>query len=252
MRYVAVLSAILTTSTFGYAQSRVDRVPEPALDPTIPLAPSPSDEIRDQPPTARAKPEIVDQAPEPASKLVVAGQADDTISRHFIISIGAGYAPAFGHLDSQTSLSNRVSGGGGYFLDVGYGVTRYVELELHSAFSIYGSATECPSCDGKSFDEVASLRYHLVQGVKFDPWLRTGLGVSTFQLHELQHSQTYVGLRWFELSIGGDWYFTRNLGVGPLIGLSLSSYLDHPAGAKASVSGTGFFGINVSFDSSGK
>jgi hypothetical protein len=252
MRYIAVISAILATTTLGYAQSKVDRVPDPALESTIPLAPSPSDEIRDQPPTNQAKPEIVDQPPEPSSRLVVSGRADDTVTHHFIISIGAGYAPVFGHLDSQTSLNNRVSGGAGYLLDIGYGVTRYVEIELHSALSLYGSATECPSCDGKLFDELVSLRYHLVQGVKFDPWLRTGLGISTFQLHELQTSQTYIGLHWFELSVGGDWYFTRNFGVGPVIGLSLSSYLNHPSGGRTSVSGTGFLGINVSFDSSGK
>lgn len=252
MRCVAVFLAVLATTTFSYAQSKVDHVPEPALEPTIPLTPSPSDAIRDQPPIEQAKPEIVDQPPEPASKLVVSGRADDTLTRHFIISVGVGYAPVFGHLDSQTSLTNRVSGGAGYFLDVGYGVTRNVELGLHSEFSLYGNAIECPHCDGKSFDEVASLRYHLVQGVKFDPWLRTGLGISTFQLHELQNSQTYVGVHWFELSIGGDWYFARNFGVGPLLGLSLSSYLDHPAGGKTSVSGRGFLGINVSFDASGK
>ncbi len=252
MRHIAVFSAILATSTFGYAQSKVDRVPDPATEATIPLAPSPSDEIRDQPPTDHAKPEIVDQPSEPGSKLVVTGPTNDTITRHFIMSIGAGYALAFGRLDSQTSLNNLISGGVSYFIDVGYGVTRNVELELHSALSLYGSATGCPSCEGKSFDEVASLRYHLVQGVKFDPWLRTGLGLSTFHLSERQNSQTYVGLHWFELTVGGDWYFTRNFGIGPVVGLSLSSYLDHPASANTSVSGTGFLGVNVSFDSPGK
>ncbi len=252
MRCLAVFSAILVTSTFGYAQSRVDHVPDPATEPTIPLTPSPSDEIRDQPPVGHAKPEIVDPPPEPSSKLVGTGPANDTITHHILVSIGAGYAPMFGHLDSRTPVRNHVSGGADYFLDVGYGLTRYVELELHSSFSLYGSAMECPSCDAKSFDELVSLRYHLVQGVKFDPWLRTGLGVSTFQLRELSDSQTYIGLHWFELSIGGDWYFAHNFGVGPLVGLSLSSYLDHPSGSKTSVSGKGFIGINLSFDSSGK
>ncbi len=176
----------------------------------------------------QAQPEIVGQPLEPSSRLVQTGTTEDTLTRHFLVSIGAGYNIVFGYLDSQTLLQNRVSTGFGFLLDVGYGITRYVEVGLNANYATFGNATECPNCKAQSFDAIGALRYHLVQGVRFDPWLRTGLGLSAFQLHENQASQTYVGLHWFELSIGGDWYFSRNFGIGPLLCISLSSYFDHP------------------------
>ena len=252
MRILVVASVISFFGTAAFAQSKVDQVPALAPAAEIPLGPTPSDDVRDQPPAARPPPEFVPEPKEPDSHLVVAGPVQDTISHRLLLSAGTGYTSAFGYLDSRTSLSNRLSGGAELFLNVGYGVTRYVEIELDASYAFLGSASECQSCSGKVYEAVGAIRYHLVQGVRFDPWVRTGLGLSAFQLKENQQTSNFLGLHWLELSIGGDWYFGHNFGFGPLLAMSLASYFDHPAGSNPSVAASWLAGINLTFDSAGK
>ena len=184
--------------------------------------------------------------------MLLAGPADDTISHRLLLSAGTGYTGMVGQLDSRTSLANRLAGGINVFLDVGYGVTRNVEIELNTSYASLGNAVECPSCTGKAYEAVAALRYHLVQGVRFDPWVRTGIGLSAFKLSENQTSATYLGLHWLELTLGGDWYFSRNFGIGPLLSMSFASYFDHPADSKVSIAAKWLAGVNLAFDSTGK
>jgi hypothetical protein len=227
-------------------------VPQPAPDSQIPLAPAPSDDIRDRPPVSHARPEIVQQFPEPNSKLLVVGPLTDTVSHHFFAVGSVGYASPTGSLDSQTSLRSRISAGPTFLFGIGYGVSRNVDIEVNAAYTSYGNTTECPDCEARVYDAIGAVRYHLVQGVRFDPWLCTGIGVSILELKELRDSRTYAGLRWFDLTIGGDWYATRNFGFGPFLGIALSTYLNPPAGDAESVSAKLAFGINLSFDTSGK
>lgn len=252
MQKFAVFSALMATSAFGQAQSKVDSVPQSTPNSAIPLVPAPSDDIRDVPPVPHAQPEIVQQSPEPSSKLILAGPITDTVTHHLLAIGGTGYAAPAGSLDSQTSLRSKVSGGPTVFVGVGYGVTRNVDAEAIATYTAYGNTTECPDCRAKAYDAIGAIRYHLVQGVRFDPWLRTGLGVSIVAFKETQDSRTYTGLRWFDLTIGGDWYATRNFGLGPFLGIALSSYLAHPAASATSVGAKLVLGVNLSFDASGK
>lgn len=252
MHKFALFSVLMATSTLGYAQSKVDRVPQPAPDSPIPLAPPPSDDIRDLPPIRHAQSGIVQQFPEPNSKLLIAGPLTDTVSHHFFAVGGVGYASPAGSVDSQTPLRSRVSAGPAFVLGIGYGVSRNIDIELNGAYTAYVNTTECPDCSAKMYDAIGAIRYHLVQGVRFDPWLCTGVGVSIVELKELRDSREYAGLRWFDLSIGGDWYATRNFGFGPFLGIALSTYLNHPTGGTSSVSAKLALGINLSFDTTGK
>ena len=252
MRTLVVLLVISFVSNTALAQSKVDQVPASSSATDVPLSPSPSDEVGNQPPAAHPLPEFVPEPKEPDSHLVPAGPADDTISRRLLLSVGTGYTSFFGHLDSRTSVPSRLSGGGQFFVDIGYGVSRYVELELDGSYAFLGNAAECSSCRGKVYEAVGAIRYHLVQGVRFDPWVRTGLGLSAFQLEQNQRTSHYLGLHWLELSLGGDWYFGRNFGFGPLLAISLASYLDHPSDSSTSVAARWLAGVNLTFDSVGK
>lgn len=169
MRAFVVFSAVAFVGGPAFAQSRADQVPVPAPAPGIPLNPQPSEDIRDQPPVARPTPELVPQPKEPESRLVPAERATDTISNRLLLSLDSGYTNTFGYLDSQTYLPSRLSGGIYAAAEIGYGITRYVEVGLNATYASFGSATECPSCTGKAYDVVGTIRYHLVQGVNLTP-----------------------------------------------------------------------------------
>jgi hypothetical protein len=149
-------------------------------------------------------------------------------------------------------LPDNLSGGVYAALNIGYGVTRNVEVALNATYASFGSATACPACTGRLYDVVGSIRYHLVQGVRFDPWVRTGLGLSDLQLRRRQQDSTYLGLHWLELTIGGDWYFSHNFAFGPLLSMSFATYFDHPTDRSPSVAGRWLAGINLAFDTVGK
>jgi hypothetical protein len=252
MRAFVVFSAVAFVAGPAFAQSRADQLPAPSPAPGIPIYPQPSEDTRDQPPVARPAAELIPQAKEPESRLVPAEPATDTISSRLLLSLDLGYTSTFGYLDSQTHLPSHLSGGIYTALDIGYGITRYVEVGLNATYASFGSATECPACTGKAYDVVGTIRYHLVQGVKFDPWVRTGLGFSAFQFKQGQQDSRYLGLHWLELTVGGDWYFGRNFGFGPLLSMSLASYLDHPTNRNPSVAARWLAGMNLAFDSLGK
>lgn len=252
MRRIVVLFGVIGTATIAHAQSRADQVPPSRPNVQLPLAPAPSDEETKQPAQAVPSPEIVASPAEPPSKLVPASIANDTLSRHLLLSAGISLTNAFGSLDSQTSLPGTVAAGYNLGVGVGYGLSRYVEGELRGSLSSFGSASECPSCSSRSYALTGAVRYHLVQGVRFDPWIRAGIGVSAFRLNEATGKRNYLGLQWLSATLGGDWYATRNFGFGPTLALALTSYFDHPRGANTSIAAQWLVGLNFTFDTTGK
>ena len=252
MRSRAVLFGLITSSAIAHAQSRADQEPQSRPDVQLPVAPAPSDEINDAPPRSYPQPDIVSPPPEPATKLVLPGAPTDTLSNHLLLSLRAGYVANFVNLDSATSLSARLAGGYGASIGVGYGLSRYVEVELEGGLAAFGAASDCAQCSGKSYDMIGAIRYHLVQGVRFDPWVRIGIGASLFRLEQGTSKRDYAGLQWLNASVGGDWYVTRNFGFGPMLTIGTTSYLSHPSDSSLSVAIKGLAGINLTFDTAGK
>src|SRR5262249_15156270 len=58
------------------------------------------------------------------------------------------------------------------------------------------------------------IRYHLVQGVRFDPWMASGLGYRTTTARYQHTSHDYSGFEWLRLQIGGDLYPWSAGGIG--------------------------------------
>jgi len=218
----------------------------------MPLAPPPSEETSDQPPHPHPAPEVVAPTPEPPSRLVLPGVADDTLSHHVLLNLSGGYANVFGSLDSQTPILDKVSGGYSLSIGAGYGLSRQIEIELNGSLTSLSSATGCPTCTAKSYGVLGAIRYHLVQGVRFDPWVRVGAGGSVFRLQPIYENHNYAGLQWFTGSVGGDWYISKHFALGPLVSLALTSYLDHPGTARTSIAAQWLIGANLAFDANGK
>ncbi len=252
MRSLVVIFAAIGTSAVAHAQSRADQVPPSRTEAPMPVSPIPSDATNDQPAHALPDPEIVPTPQEPASKLVLARPTDDTLSGHLLLGLGTSYSNVFGSLDSSTSLRSVVSGGFNLNIGVGYGLSRAVEAQLLGSFASFSSSTDCASCSAKSYALTAALNYHIVQGVRFDPWVRAGLGVSAFSLNGAPGKRDYVGLQWLNATIGGDWYLSRHFGLGPMLSIALTSYLDHPSDSRTSIAAQWVGGLNFTVDGTGK
>ena len=70
----------------------------------------------------------------------------------------------------------------------------------------------------------AFVSYHLVQGVRFDPWASAGLGYRITKLSTPAANIDYSGIEWLRLQVGGDWYPFDKIGFGPYLELDMGRY----------------------------
>ena len=89
-----------------------------------------------------------------------------------------------------------------------------------------------------------------VQGVRFDPWVSAGLGFR--ETHGANES--FTGIDWARLQVGGDWYATSQFGFGPLIELSLGTFVGSSGSNLETKAVDAHFviGGRIVFDSPGK
>lgn len=153
----------------------------------------------------------------------------DTLSGHFVVAGSASYALPFGDVSEDVSQRDRVGTGLGYGLDFGYGLSGHVAAGVYGQFLQLGDGNDCSDCDASSFAGGAFVRYHLAQGLRFDPWLSYGIGYRTQSSKFGGDTRTYSGLDWARVQIGGDWYALSQFGLGPLLELSAGSFFNRPS-----------------------
>ena len=144
--------------------------------------------------------------------------ARDTLSGHFVGAASGGVKWPFG------SHSNALGNGLGLNLDLGFGVGRSIVLGAWGEFDSYLAASNCLACSGKSFAGGPFLRYHIVQGTRFDPWGSIAVGVRSSSVEFGTSSAHHFGPELLKITLGGDWYPTSNLAFGPYVTLDLGTY----------------------------
>lgn len=202
--------------------------------------------------------DVDEDEPEPA--LIPA--APDTLAGHLQLSPAAIVVVPFGKLADGLSQSSALGPGLGLSLDAGIGVSRSVVLGVWGQFVRFGDGDNCPDCASTSLAGGAFIRYHLVQGVRFDPWLSAGVGFRTLSVGQTDNDfgtpgsggdSRFSGLDFLRFQIGGDWYPTRFLGFGPFVELTSGTYLSRP---EAAGDGAVYFqftaGLRLTFDVPGK
>ncbi|HEY6558220.1 MAG TPA: hypothetical protein VI072_13140 [Polyangiaceae bacterium] len=178
---------------------------------------------------------------EPEPPLIPA--APDSLGGHLQLSPGAMVMVPFGELADGVSQSSALAAGLGLSLDAGIGVSRSLVLGVWGQFVRFGDNGDCSDCSPTSLAAGAFIRYHLVQGVRFDPWLSAGVGFRTLgagspdfgtpdeTVSGNDDDARFSGLDFMRFQIGGDWYPTRFLGFGPFVELDSGTYLSRPEGA---------------------
>ncbi len=164
---------------------------EPSMAPSAtasrPTLPSPG-----KPPRPHAAKDEDDEA------LPEVAPARDTVGRHLAVGLNAGLIAPFGSLQRGAPQSDTMGPGLTAGGDITYGISRTVMLGVYADV---GLPEGMRSWSGDSVSTIAvgpMLRYHLVQGVRFDPWLGAGLGFRRTS----GRGTSVTGVDWVRLSIG--------------------------------------------------
>lgn len=173
----------------------------------------------------------------------------DLRSGHIQLSGSVAFVLPFGAVAEDTSQSARFGPGLGYQLDVGYGVSRSVVVGGWGQILMLSDGSACGDCAGTGYAGGLFARYHLVQGLRFDPWFSFGVGYRT-QSHDVSGvERTYSGLEWGRLQFGGDWYAIPQIGFGPYVELAAGTFFNRPDDEPgASVYWRFQAGLRVTFD----
>ena len=120
-----------------------------------------------------------DETDEPGPEPPLVAPAPDTLGGHVSISPSVGVAFPFANLETGAPQSDAMSKGWAFGLDAAYGVSRAVAVGAWGQYLRLGAPDSCSDCKTQSTAFGAFVRYHLVQGMRFDPWMGAGLGYRT-------------------------------------------------------------------------
>lgn len=190
-------------------------------------APEPKPEPEPEPAAAP------DADAEPEAPLIP--DAPDKLSGHFVLGAGAGFATQFGQLKSGTNATT-LGLGLNTVLDLGIGVGRHVTIGVFGEFAMY-PAKRCVDCDATSYGVGPFIRYHVVQGTRFDPWMLLAAGyrhysaegpmvVGSTELEPVKRS--FNGIEWAHLVLGADFYVFQNFAFGPWFEITGGSVVHEP------------------------
>jgi hypothetical protein len=219
---LALLCLPLLRAAAAYAQ-------EPAQPPPAPL--HEDDEERETPPI-------------PA--------ASDLLGGHPLLGVAGKLAVPFGELDTDRSFGGQVGLGYGVAGDLGIGLSRSVELGVWGDYVLYADDEDCRDCEVTSYGVGPYLRYHLVQGMRFDPFVSVGLGYRGLTISSDAGDSSEGSLAWLKLGLGGTWYALSQIGFGPYLDLELATLTDTPPGADPSVFANFGAGLRLQFDVRGR
>jgi len=158
--------------------------------------------------------------------------AADTLGGHIVVGGSAAFAVPWGDFQQGTTASD-LGPGYGFGLDLGYGLSRSVVVGIWGQYSLYAEGADCGNCTASSYAVGPFVRYHLVQGMRFDPWLLAGIGYRAMSIEPGNRpgigQGDYAGVEWIHFALGGDYYPVKNFGFGPLVEFDMGVFGKHPA-----------------------
>lgn len=179
--------------------------------------------------------------------------ASDTLSRHISASLSLAAGFSLGRLAEDLWYRDRVGAGLQVGADLGYGVSRQVVIGVAGSWLSAPGAGGCNDCSLSSVIVNPMVRYHLVQGLRLDPWVSIGVGYRFSNLEVDSVSSSFRGFEWLKLGVGGDWYALRSVGLGPFLSGSVGAFDQRPEGVgKSAVHWELACGLRVALDVPGR
>ncbi len=200
-------------------------------------------------PTLRAQPTLARTGDAEADQAAEVKPARDTLGRHFALGAMAGVFVPFGSFQSGASQSSLLDPGLVIGVDAGYGISRTVVLGAYGDFALPQATDACRECKVTSIAVGPMIRYHLVQGLRFDPWLSVGAGFRRTSTKTV----TFTGIDIARFELGGDWYPAPSFGFGPFMELGFGEYTGSSAAIQTHAVNAEFsVGLRIVFDAPGK
>jgi len=226
-------------------------LPATVLAQATPAAPAPAADARLDPDAPPTNVHVVDDA---EAKPPLVPRANDLLGAHVLVGAAVGPAWSLGSLGSNVATARGLGTGIGVGVDAGFGLSRNVVVGAWGNFVGYGNGDACSSCAGRSLAVGPFVRYHLLQGLRFDPWLSLGAGYRRINFeNDAGSRQKFSGVEWLNLQLGGDYYVLSGLGFGPYGSLALSSYNNRPSGSGSATVNTELsVGVRFLFDLPGR
>jgi hypothetical protein len=151
--------------------------------------------------------------------------ARDLLGGHVVLGAAVGAKWPFGALNDSQTQRSELGPGLALNLDLGVGLSRSVVFGAWGEFDEYSAPPQCSVCSSKSFAAGPFLRYHAVQGARFDPWAALGVGVRQTNIDNGGSStEHFFGAELLRLSLGADWYASSNVAIGPYVELNMGTY----------------------------
>lgn len=214
-----------------------------------------------EPTSSEASPDV--DAPPAAVHIVddserlppVVPRSRDLLSSHVLLGVSIGPTWSLGRLGSHLTAPRAFGPGAFVRADAGFGLSRYMSVGVWGGFAGYADGSECgKDCSGRAFAVGPFLRYHLSQGLRFNPWGAVGAAYrrTTFENAEGKR-QKFSGVEWLHVELGADYYVFSGLAFGPYGSLGLSSYAARPDSAgDARVNAELSVGLRLSVDLPGR
>jgi hypothetical protein len=166
--------------------------------------------------------------------------ASDTLGGHFVLGANIGFVAPWGDLDDGTSASDLATGTG-FGLDLGYGLSRSVVVGLWGQYATHPKSVDCGTdpdrdagCTASTYAVGPFVRYHIVQGTRFDPWMLAGLGYRGMSVKSASGTGNYAGVEWLRLALGGDYYPFGSFGFVPIVELDVGVFGSRPDESRSS------------------
>ncbi|MBM4363975.1 MAG: hypothetical protein FJ104_14945 [Deltaproteobacteria bacterium] len=171
----------------------------------------------------------------------------DTLDGHLVVALrGSLQAPV--QLGSRTDWANRAAAAPGVGVDLSFGISRHVALGVRASHAWLGDSSDHLEGGGLTGGGLL-LRYHLSQGVRFDPWLAASLGLLS---RAPSTGPSLILAEAIRFEMGGDWYATRGVGFGPVLAGALMAPLSGAVGEPRQLAGLAEFSVRLVVDRPGK
>jgi hypothetical protein len=196
-----------------------------------------------------AEPAAAEEPPESAVPF-----EQNLVAGHLQLSASASYALPFGRLSEEQSRTDRSRGGGLFSGEAAIGLDRFIFLGAYGEYGLYQAAKGCDDCSASSWGAGLQVAYHVVQGLRIDPWISYGVGYRQFTTHGAQPDPArYHSLEWMRLGLGTDWYVTSGFAVSPFALFGVATTLDAPSDESGGATDLRFqFGLRLLLDFPGR
>lgn len=178
---------------------------------------------------------------EEADKGTARYAASDKLTNHVLLRGGMGFSFPTGSLTDKLAFADRSGTGLTFGGGIGYGLSRYLALDLAASYGLLSSVSStkaCAACEGRSFDIGIGLAYHLAQGLAIDPWMSLGVGYRSLVITQPSAGaatapleQSFEGLDFARISLGGDFFPLPWVGIGPSFDVAVGTTISGPQAA---------------------